>query len=124
MLFGFLIYIVKPFAKVYFLGACGYFLYRIFKSGNRNNEALLAAGYIAGGEVLFRMTGASIAYEAGKYGVIFFILLGLFLSGTSRKSGPYWLYLLLLLCCNNNTIIIAPLIQKMTPFFSMKVSCS
>ncbi|MFT5863825.1 MAG: hypothetical protein ACI828_002493, partial [Flavobacteriales bacterium] len=29
--------------------------------------------------------------------VIFFILIGLFLSGTSRKSGPYWLYLLLLL---------------------------
>lgn len=97
VLFGFIIYMVKPFAKVYFLGACGYFLYRILRSGNRNNEALLAAGYIAGGEVLFRMTGASIAYEAGKYGVIFFILLGLFLSGTSRKSGPYWLYLLLLL---------------------------
>lgn len=59
--------------------------------------ALLAAGYIAGGEVFFRMTSASFAYEAGKYGVIFFILLGLFLSGTSRKSGPYWLYLLFLI---------------------------
>ncbi|MFC4636303.1 O-antigen ligase family protein [Dokdonia ponticola] len=59
--------------------------------------ALLAAGYITGGEVFFRMTGASFAYEAGKYGVIFFILLGLFLSGTSRKSGPYWLYLLFLI---------------------------
>jgi hypothetical protein len=94
---GFLVYAFRPFAKAYFLGVCGYFLYLVFKSGNRNNEALLAAGYIAGGEVLFRMTGASIAYEAGKYGVIFFILLGLFLSGTSRKSGPYWLYLLLLL---------------------------
>jgi hypothetical protein len=94
---GFLVYAFRPFAKVYFLGACTYFLYRIFKTGNRNNEALLAAGYIAGGEVLFRMTGASFAYEAGKYGVIVFILLGLFLSGTSRKSGPYWLYLLLLL---------------------------
>ncbi|MFT6417426.1 MAG: hypothetical protein ACI81G_001892 [Gammaproteobacteria bacterium] len=94
---GFLVYAFRPFAKVYFLGACAYFVYLIFKTGNRNNEALLAAGYIAGGEVLFRMTQASFAYEAGKYGVIFFILIGLFLSGTSRKSGPYWLYLLLLL---------------------------
>ncbi len=97
MIIGLVVYAFRPFAKVYFLGACAFFLYEILKKGNRNDMALLAAGYIAGGEVFFRMTSASFAYEAGKYGVIFFILLGLFLSGTSRKSGPYWLYLLFLI---------------------------
>ncbi|WP_299213133.1 O-antigen ligase family protein [uncultured Dokdonia sp.] len=96
---GFGIYAFKPLAKIYFLATIGIFLFYLFKNGNKNNEALYAAAYITGAEVLFRMTDASPVpiYEAGKYGVIGFILLGLFFSGTSRKSGPYWLYLLLLI---------------------------
>jgi len=56
----------------------------------------MAAAYMTGAEVLFRMTNAAPVYEAGKYSVIAFMLLGLILSGTSRKSGVYWLYLFLL----------------------------
>ena len=93
---GFGIYLFRPVAQVYFLTSVGFFIYWIIRNSNRNNEALIAAAYIAGGEVLFRMTGAAFAHELGKYGVIGFLLAGLFFSGTSRKSGVYWLYILLL----------------------------
>lgn len=93
---GFGVFVFKPLAQIYFLASLVFFLWLLVKNGNRNNEALLAAAYITGGEVFFRMTGAAFAHEAGKYGVICFLLLGLFFSGTSRKSGVYWLYILLL----------------------------
>jgi len=98
VLIGFSIYIFEAFANLYFVLVFGTFLFFLFKNQNQNNEALIAAAYITGGEVFFRMTtGSFIPHEVGKYGVIGFILLGLFFSGTSRKSGPYWLYLFLLL---------------------------
>ena len=97
MLIGFGIYLFRPLAQLYFLSSVAFFLYWIIRDSNRNNEALIAAAYITGGEVLFRMTGAAFAHELGKYGVIGFLLLGLFFNGTSRKSGVYWLYLLLLI---------------------------
>lgn len=94
---GFGVYLFRPLAKIYFLASLAYFLYLIFKNGNKNNEALLGAAYITGGEVFFRMTQGAFAHEAGKYSVICFLLIGLFFSGTSRKSGIYWLYILLLI---------------------------
>jgi len=94
---GFALFVYKPLGTVYFLGALCYFLYSILKSGNRQNQALIAAAYMTGGEVIFRMTSTVIPWETGKYSVICFLLIGLFLSGTSRKSAPYWLYLVLLL---------------------------
>ena len=57
----------------------------------------MAAAYMSGAEVMFRMTEAAPVYEAGKYSVIAFMFIGLVLSGTSRKSGVYWLYIFLLL---------------------------
>jgi len=98
VIIGFGIYVFGLLANVYFLAVFGTFIFFLFRNQNRNNEALIAAAYITGGEVFFRMTtGSYIPHEVGKYGVIGFILLGLFFSGTSRKSGPYWLYLFLLL---------------------------
>ena len=97
ILLGFGVFLFRPLAKVYFLSVILIFGFYLFVNQNKNNEALLAAAYITGGEVFFRMTDAAFAHEIGKYGVIGFILLGLFFSGTSRKSGPYWLYLFLLI---------------------------
>ncbi len=97
ILIGVLVYFIRSLATLYFLGSIIFFLVHILRTGNKNNEALMAAGYMAGGEVFFRMTQAVPIYEAGKYSVIFFMLIGLFLSGTSRKSGIYWLYIFLLL---------------------------
>ena len=56
----------------------------------------MAAAYIAGAEVFWRQTGALTFYETGKYGVILFLLIGIFFKGTSSKTVPYWIYLLIL----------------------------
>ncbi|WP_225969295.1 O-antigen ligase family protein [Dokdonia sp. PRO95] len=97
IIIGVLVYLVRSLALVYFAGSILYFLVQIFRAGNKNNEALMAAGYMTGAEVFFRMSQSVPIYEAGKYSVIAFMLIGLFLSGTSRKSGIYWLYIFLLL---------------------------
>ena len=95
---GFAIYLFRFLGLFYFLGSIIFFVIWTFQTKNKNNQALLAAAYMTAGEVFFRMTGGSIIpWEAGKYSVICFILIGLFFSGTSRKSAPYWLYLILLI---------------------------
>lgn len=57
----------------------------------------MAAAYIAGAEVYWRMTGALVFYETGKYAVILFLLIGIFFKGTSSKTVPFWTYLLILI---------------------------
>ncbi len=52
----------KPLAALVFL--VGLFL--IVKNQNKNQEVLLASGYIVGSEILFRMTGGIIIYEFAK----------------------------------------------------------
>lgn len=98
LVIGFAIYLFRFLGLFYFLGSLLFFTLWVFQSGNKQNQALYAAAYMTAGEVFFRMTGGSlIPWEAGKYSVICFVLLGLFFSGTSRRSAPYWLYLLLLI---------------------------
>ena len=96
IILGLIIYLFKPLSTIYFLGILVYFIFSIFRARNKQNQALIAAAYMMGGEVFFRMTGSAIPYEAGKYCVICLMLLGLFFSGTTKRSAPYWLYLLLL----------------------------
>ncbi|MGB7841876.1 MAG: O-antigen ligase domain-containing protein, partial [Salinimicrobium sp.] len=93
---AFAIYIQESLSALYFLGVFGYFLFTTIQNENRNNEALMAAAYIAGAEVFWRQTGALVFYETGKYGVILFLLIGIFFKGTSSKTVPYWIYLLIL----------------------------
>ena len=49
----------------------------ISTTANRNNQAAFWAVYWAGLEVLLRMTGSNIVWEAGKYGVILFLITGM-----------------------------------------------
>ena len=93
---AFAIYKGESLATLFLLGTLGYFLFIIIDRKNRNNEALMAAAYIAGAEVLYRMTGGVIFYETGKYAVIMFLFVGMFFKGTSSKTIPYWIYLLIL----------------------------
>ncbi len=71
---------------------------RIFLAPNQSKtiEVLLACAYFVGVEVLFRMTKGGLAYEASKYLVILFILMGMFFKGLSGKGYPYFIYLILL----------------------------
>ena len=93
---AFTIHLYQGFSFIYFLGVFLYFLFIIIHNENRNNEALMAAAYIAGVEVFWRMTGALIFYETGKYAVILFLGVGLFFKGASSKTVSYWIYLLVL----------------------------
>ena len=95
---GFLIYLNKDIAKIYFIVAVAFFLFRIIniQTELKTYEILKACAYFVGAEVLFRMTRGAISYEAGKYLVIFFALLGMIYKGISGKGYSYFIYLMLL----------------------------
>ena len=95
---GFTIFAFKPFSKLYFVVITLYFVYRILLASNSSKviEILLACAYFTGAEVLFRMTKGGLAYEASKYLVILFVLMGMFFKGISGKGYPYFIYLILL----------------------------
>lgn len=96
---GMLIFFNESLSKIYFFAAFGYFLYRIILAPNSRKtiEVLCGCSYFVGAEVLLRMTGGSISYEAIKYTVILFTILGMFYKGLSGNSYPYFLYILLLI---------------------------
>ena len=92
-----LIYLFRPLSTIIMLTVLLYFIFLIIQNENKNNEALMAAAYIAGAEVFFRMTGGMVFYETGKYMVIVFLIIGMFYKGTSSKTIPFWTYLLILI---------------------------
>ncbi|WP_198012048.1 O-antigen ligase family protein [Gillisia sp. CAL575] len=93
---GFLVYVYRPAASFLLLGTFVFLIFYVILNENKNNEALMAAAYIAGAEVFYRMNGAMAFYETGKYSVILFLLIGMFYKGASAKTIPYWIYLLIL----------------------------
>ncbi|MBK5193492.1 MAG: O-antigen ligase family protein [Flavobacteriaceae bacterium] len=94
---AFAIYLYPPISPIILAGVLLYFTFIIIQNENRNNEALMAAAYIAGAEVFFRQTGGMVFYETGKYMVIIFLVIGMFFKGTSSKTIPFWTYLLILI---------------------------
>jgi len=93
---AFAIYLYRPISPIILFGVLAYFTFLIVQNENRNNEALMAAAYIAGAEVFFRATDGMVFYETGKYMVIIFLVIGMFFKGTSSKTTPFWFYLLIL----------------------------
>ena len=104
---GFLIYAFKPLSKFYFFAAVIFFAGNIIVApkSKKTIAVMTACAYFVGAEVLFRMTKGSISYEASKYLVILFVLLGMFFKGISGRGYPYFIYLILLV----PSIIIASL---------------
>ena len=94
---GLMATVFRPAMILYFGIVVVYFLYRIFVLPNKQKEVLLAASYMVGAEVFFRMTKAYFLYETGKYMVILFLVIGMFYQGFKRSSFTYFIYLLLLL---------------------------
>ena len=64
---------------------------------NKSFYVLMACAYIVGIEVLLRMNGGTFFYEAIKYLVIAFIMMGLISNSFSNQSLIYVLYILLLI---------------------------
>lgn len=96
---GLLIFLNETLSKFYFALALIFFVYRIFTTvdSKKTFEILKACAYFAGAEVFFRTTRGAISYEAGKYIVIFFIMIGMFYKGISGKGYPYFLFLMFLI---------------------------
>ena len=93
---GGLVFVLPFISKIYGYAIFLFGIYYVIKKQNRNNEALIAAAYVVGSEVFLRMTGGNPLYEISKYGVMVFILIGMYFSGFSKGAVPYWLFLLLL----------------------------
>lgn len=69
----------------------------VYNTKNKKNEVLIVSAYLISIEVLMRMTGDMFFNEFAKYGVIIFMVMGMFYSGFSKNSLPYWFFLLLLI---------------------------
>jgi hypothetical protein len=93
---GVMLYLLPFTAKIYGYSIFILGIYFVIKTQNRNHQALMAAAYITGSEVLMRMTGGNITYEFSKYGVMIFVFIGMFYNGLSKGATPYWIFLLLL----------------------------
>ena len=98
ILMGFVIYVYEPLGKLIFLSLVVYFMGRIIlcHESKKSREVLLACAYFVGAEVLFRMTKSTISYEATKYLVILFMVMGVFYKGLSGKGYVYFIYLIFL----------------------------
>mgnify|MGYP001058704470 CR=1 FL=1 len=95
---GVVLYLYQPLSKLIFICLMVYFIGRIILAhdNNKTREILLASAYFVGAEVLFRMTKAGVSYEASKYLVILFMMMGMFFKGVSGNGYPYFIYLILL----------------------------
>jgi hypothetical protein len=93
---GLLVYLFPFLAKVYGYAIFIVGIWYVMKTQNKHNEALIMAAYVVGSEVFLRMTHGNPLYEISKYGVMFFIFMGMYYSGFSKGATPYWIFLLLL----------------------------
>ncbi len=95
---GLAIFLFEPISKLYFILVLAYFALRIVlvSKAEKVQAVLYASAYFVGAEVLFRMTKGGLAYEASKYLVIVFVIMGMFYKGLSGKGYPYFIYLILL----------------------------
>lgn len=93
------VYAIRPLAMVYFIGITVFFSYKILRVSKNKKVfyVLVACAYIVGAEVFLRMNGGTFFYEAIKYLVIVFILMGLISNSFSNQSLIYILYILLLI---------------------------
>lgn len=93
------IYLVPILSNIYLLGILVFFLRTIFIVPKKEKaiQVLLGCGYLIGAEVFIRMTGGSILYEASKYFVILFCVLGMILTRISISSFIYLIYIMLLI---------------------------
>lgn len=97
IILGLLLYYVPFTPTVYPIAVFIIGIIYIVKNRNKNNEALYAAAYFVGAEMVMRMAEGLPFYEMGKYSVIVFMLIGMLFSGIRKSAGIYFLYILLLI---------------------------
>lgn len=99
ILIGIIIYAMPPLSNIYLVVIIVFFTKKILfaKPEDKTLNVLLACGYIVGAEVFIRMTGGGVLYEASKYMVIVFSILGLVSTRISSMSIIYIAYIVLLI---------------------------
>ncbi|WP_282069493.1 O-antigen ligase family protein [Olleya namhaensis] len=99
VLIGAFIYLLRPLGNLYFVGVFFFFFIRIIsaKQQLKGFEIVRACAYILSAEVILRMTDSGPFYEASKYLVILFSVMGLFYNGFNKKATSYLLYIVLLI---------------------------
>jgi hypothetical protein len=96
VLMGVAIFLFHPLSKVCGYGIILVGLFYVIKSRNANHEALIVGAYMVGSEAFLRMTQGNPVYEFSKYGIMAFLLIGMYFRGFSKNAIPYWLFLALL----------------------------
>ena len=94
---GFLLYSNPLIPKIYGYTIIFGGIFYIINSKNRNSEVLYAIAYMVGSEIVLRMTNGNPVYEFSKYGVMIFVLVGVYFSGISKHAIAYWVFLLILI---------------------------
>lgn len=94
---GILIFEVPFLSRIYALSIIIFGVLFVVKNKNKQHEVLVTAAYIVGGEVFLRATGGSPNYEFAKYSLLVLAVLGMWYSGISKKTYPYWIFLGLLI---------------------------
>ncbi|TYA72014.1 O-antigen ligase family protein [Seonamhaeicola marinus] len=99
MFFGVMVFAVKPLALVYFVFISTFLGIKILRaSGNKKVfYVLFSCAYIVGAEVFLRMNNGTFFYEASKYLVILYSLIGLSSGNFNNKAILYVLYIILLI---------------------------
>jgi len=88
---------ILPIGKIYTLLIIVTGIIIILITRNKNEEALYLLSYLVGAEIFIRTINGAILYETGKYGLILFSLLGIFLGPIKGKiSISLLIYILLL----------------------------
>lgn len=94
---GILMYLNSKTSVPYGLAILSIGLLVILQTQNKENQVLYIAGYTIGSEVMLRMTGGFLFYEVGKYSIVTFMIMSMYLSGFSKNATPIWVYLLFLI---------------------------
>jgi hypothetical protein len=99
VLLGTIVYLLRGYGNLFLLGIVIYFVLKIINAPKKLKaiEVIKACVYVLSIEVLLRMSGRVLFYEAIKYLVIIFVFMGLVYQGFNKKGTSYLLYLLFLI---------------------------
>ncbi len=96
LLLGFFL-LNQNFAKLYSIVIVSIGFYHIYKTKNRNQEAVLWSAYLAGSDVLFRMSNGMIFHELHKYAIAAYLIFALLIEKQRKPISPIFLFYILLL---------------------------
>ncbi|MCL5128728.1 O-antigen ligase [Algibacter sp. L4_22] len=99
ILLGIIVYLLRGYGNLFLFGIVIYFVIKIISAPQKLKtiEIIKACTYVLGSEVILRMSGGILFYEAIKYLVIMFVVMGLMYRGFNKKATIYLLYLILLI---------------------------